>query len=148
MDLAEGDDLRIMATHFRDAENVTVFAGDFSWLLTDRQIRDIVIGLNEDAKVTLVSSRNEGEVEKELNRSEPTRQLLASLKESRRIQFNSKLAIKLSLIKSNERYRILYRFESTELSSSKYKMCIVTDTDATHRLLDAISKIVRKNYGR
>jgi hypothetical protein len=143
VDIKEGDDLRMMAEAYDYADRVLVFSGDFSFLRTDLRMRRVVQRLSDEDKITLVSWRANAVVSSQLELDDASGALLEHLKNRRQIRFDSGLDVKLSLVENATVLRLLYRFRRDVGAERRYKMCVLRDTEETHRLLDAIDKLTK-----
>ena len=110
-----------------------------SYAREDEALLAIFARLNADNKITLVSSRTEDAVTRQMQTVESAKSLLTNLKTARNILFDSGLPIKCSLIEDHRRHKLLYKYLTTD---GEFKMCTMRSTDESHYLLEALDDLV------
>lgn len=80
------DDLQTMYNYYRKATYITVFSGDFDWILKHTELRNLIVRLAGQQKILLVSYKQQGEIEQgwkdtaeELDMAESYEKTLAKL---------------------------------------------------------------------
>ena len=129
-----------MTEAYRSAERIVVFSGDFSFLREDEFLHKMFSSLNGENKITLISSKSEVSVKRQMGMNESTAILFNDLLTAKNIVFDSGINIKLSLIDDHRRYSILYKYPT----SSGHNMCTLRSTDESYYLLEAISDFINK----
>ncbi|MCH8151108.1 MAG: hypothetical protein IH830_01890 [Planctomycetes bacterium] len=80
------DDLQTMYNYYHKGTFITVFSGDFDWILKHTELRNLIVRLAGQQKILLVSYKQQGEIEQgwkdtaqELDMAEPYQKTLAQL---------------------------------------------------------------------
>lgn len=137
------DDQKIMKDYYRNAEELIVYSGDFSWVATNRDLREEIIRLSNVRKITLVSYKSENVVKSGVSDEDLFRILIPCF------VFDYKQQIKCSYIKRGGSSYFLYKFESMLAGETVSHVYVLTDSHETRYLLEILGKFcthARKVY--
>jgi GTPase SAR1 family protein len=131
------DDINIMSKYYQNADEVVVYAGDFSWIKSNESLKNIITELANQNKIRLISYKTRSVVENSIN--DP--QLFSTL--SKQFVFESKKNIKCSYIKRQNTNFFLYRAEELSISSMEpnYKVFVLRETENVPYLLDILREL-------
>lgn len=135
------EDLAVMREHYADAERIIVFSGDFSWIIQDEDLRQVITRLSQDGKITLVSYKSQSEIEKRLKNDG----LYASLEN--RFTHKRGLRLKCSIIRKGNVRTFLYRSDKMENGHRESRVYVVTETDESRYLLEVLESLCHKIAG-
>lgn len=135
------DDIEVMLQYYKGAEEVVVFAGDFSWIKDNPGMYEIVSELLKRNKIKLVSSKTEEEVCRSFSNDMP---MFENLKKS--MKFNNPERLKCSLVTHpGHEQAFLYKVTSFSESSSHNKaVCVVTPKDEAKALCSMLSLLTKQ----
>lgn len=131
------DDLEKMLEYYKEAEKLTVFCGSFDWIGKNETMKNKMLALAKENKLTLVSYKSEQQVQiafREVNQEELFNQL------KHRFKFESGLPeVKCSMIiRIGAEQRFLFRQSSNE---NPFNACVLSSTNQSRELLYILSKV-------
>lgn len=132
-----GDDLHEMARLYKEADEVYVFSGDFSWVSNNDQLRESVQTLAQAGKIKFFSYKSEAKVEHAF-RDSGNLELFRELKPL--FAFDSKAQIKGSLIRSQSP-AFIYRNDELPLGEGGSTINILTGHDRARYLVTIIDEL-------
>ncbi len=133
------DDLAIMLRYFKDADAVTVFSGDFSWLLVDEKLRFQVNRLVRERKISFVSYKDELIVRNSVG------QLYDQF--APYFRYEPSCRLKCSLVTINQTRVFLYKVDTTAEGGDK-SVCIVSSKDEARYLLETLNTLCARYITR
>lgn len=125
------DDIKVMETYYRDADEITIFSGDFDWLTTNAHLREMLLKKNDRLK--LVSYRSREEV----------RQALGELFGSFTFVFQCPIKINCSLVEYPGHKVFLYKSILQEGDKPYNIICAVRGQGNSIYLLEALALLCR-----
>lgn len=135
------EDLKLMYQNFRGAEEVTVHSGDYSWISTNEDLREVMLLLAGENKLTLISYKSDKEVQQGLHNLEIYQKLQPCLR------YNPGVRIKCSLVKRPGDINVfLYRCETTEEGKNTNRIFELIDRYETRYLLSVLDKLMHSAY--
>lgn len=128
------EDLDVMLKFYRKAEHVTVYSGDFSWISLNKDLKNEIIRLVSEKKISLVSYKSEAIVKQAIQDD--------NLYEKLRIMFSfdSHVDKKCSLVQSGSRKMFLYKVDR-ELEGGNKSVCILFGKGEGEYLVESISSL-------
>lgn len=60
--VSQGDDLKVMLEYYKRAEEITVFAGDFNWINSNTDLKNVILSLARQNKIRLISNKDRDRV--------------------------------------------------------------------------------------
>jgi len=128
------DDIAIMYKYFHFAEEVTVYSGDFSWIMESQEMQCLIVALAKRNKLRFISYKTEDEVKRALNDAS----VFDSLRPS--FVFGSGKRIKCSIVSYTGEKVFLYKLRTHD---QKIHMCILTADKNTRYLLEALYSLCK-----
>lgn len=129
-----GQDIEIMSRHFRNAEEIIINSGDFSWILENSNMRDLVVDMANRHKLKLISYRSRDEVKESLGD-----QLFNRLESS--LSYAPERNIKCAVISHTTEKTFLYKV----VTYNEERMCILRSDRNSQYLLEALHKMCSLN---
>jgi dephospho-CoA kinase len=127
------EETRIMEHYYQDAVEITVYAGDFSWLSASPTLQRTVQGLSARGKISLISSDQPSSVRNAMGDA-----LYDTLKS--RIYYGNHRSLRCSVIVyPGGAKSFLYRYRNPV--DEKYHICAVRHLPESAYLLDAIERL-------
>lgn len=130
----ERDDLEIMLEYYRGAQEVTVYAGDFSWVSRNLALQQEIIRLAQAGKIRLISYKEQAVVKNGIGND----QLFGIL--SSHFMYQSGKEAKCSYIKRQGNSFFLYKSESMVFGQIVKHVYVLTDSPETRYLLYTLEK--------
>lgn len=136
----KGDDLKVMAHHYKRAEEVYVFSGDFSWVSEgkNKALIDSVIRLADDEKIKFFSYKDEARVAQAFEHSGKLN-LFHQLKPL--FTFNTSTRIKGSLIRTQSQPVFIYRNDESHLRDGSSTINTLTGHNQARYLVTIINEL-------
>lgn len=125
------EDLACMLKYFRSASEVTVFSGDFSWIKDNVELRNQVIRLADEEKISFISSKSKSRVKSAIS-NDSVFDSLAHL-----FHFNSGIEVKCSIVSNNSNSVLLYKVDDS-YKHGDVKVCVASGKGDAYYLLKAI----------
>jgi hypothetical protein len=131
------DDLEKMLEYYKEAEKLTVFCGSFDWIGKNETMKNKMLALAKENKLTLVSYKSEQDVQSAFNEVRQE-DLFNQLKHC--FKFESGLPeVKCSMIKRiGAEQRFLFRQSSNQ---NPFNACVLSSTNQSRELLYILSKV-------
>lgn len=126
------DDLEVMYNYYKKADEVIVFSGDFSWLDKHEKLKEIILLLVYERKITFVSYKSEEFVERSISNIKLYEEIKC------RFKFDSDLKIKCSLVKANQGIVFLSKVDNTIEGGDK-NIFVISGRNDGRDLLNTIS---------
>lgn len=128
------DDLDIMLEYYKQAQKVTVFAGDFSWLTRNNDLKNEIVRLANDNKISLISYKSRQTVKNHIDDV-----TIFDLLEPR-FRFDSNKIIRCSLVEKGGSKVFLYKSDQ-RIIEGEINVCIVYGKDEGQYLLEIIEQL-------
>lgn len=142
---AEGHDLVEMRKRFHKAKHLTIFAGDFSFIGSDLQLRNIFTRLDSYNSLMLISDKPEDKVRTGFGDEPDAIALFESLKRKSRIHFEKGVPIRCSVLRRWYRSEILYRYKGGSPDSlNDLHLCVLKGRKEAGPILDLVQKLAEK----
>lgn len=125
------DDYKILIQYLKNAENVVLFSGNFSWLTKHQFFHQRVRELHNEGKIKLISYRTREEVINAIRDTAVVDELGNSF------IFESRCKIKASFIRTLNKYVFLYK------NTEEKKVVILRETEDSRYILKAINEFVQ-----
>jgi len=131
------DDLRIMNEYYQGADSVIVFAGDFSWIQKNDNLKKEIEKLSKDDKIRFVSYKTENVVKAKIGE-----QMYEQFKSQFRF-VDGHREIKCSFVKSSQSSVFLYKVDKRK-SGGENNVCIIPNKENAQYLLETLEKLCDK----
>jgi hypothetical protein len=125
-----------MLEHYKLAEKVIVFSGDFSWIRSNEYLKEEMYRLAKLKKLSLISYKSE-EIVKTAIEDE---KVFDYFKSKARFHFNSNKKIKCSLVQIRGNLTFLYNSDQTPCGG-KNKVCVIYSNNSGRALLDILGPL-------
>jgi hypothetical protein len=143
--LAANHDLMVMKSRFRSAEELTIFAGDFDFVSSDKEFRDTFKYLNDRGTLILISDKKEELVRKGFGSEPDAVNLFAALKRDGKIYFERGVPIRCSIVRRWSRSEILYRYKGGSADSlTDLHICVLRGRREAGPVIELVQKLVAK----
>lgn len=130
------DDINIMFKHFKDAEEVIIRSGDFSWLGENSEMCAYFQQLAKQKKLHLISYKNEGDVRAGLDNDD-----LFNLFSSCFV-FGHHDRVKCSYVKRRGSNIFLYKYTNYESGEYRHYILELTQKNETNYLLEVLGDLM------